>query len=806
MTSSNEHQKKMNSVLSNQMQTSKMKKIIRNKQKSIDISSLNQNIENFCFEIEQNSDSTENSNYKSISNIKNIDKKENKKCLNEIITKSIIKNNNKKYIIIPTIKKFLNSNEKIGITKNKIRTKNNNTKCNNGKSKIEEKKNYKVKSLSTNDNKSATNLTYNNIKYENPEFNTNQLSLISKLDEYKIENKKIKKNIITQQVLIIDMKKEIENLIKEKENLVSQNSELISKIEKKRENSLNLNDTNNNYNNLLSKYNELKNFDDKQKNDFINNKKELKLIKTQNEDLIEENSFLLKEYVKLKKEMEKNKDNNELILKNNELKETIKNQKIEIEAINKILKDKNFEILDFTKEIQKIKENLLSQNLITSSNILSENDNINKNIDQTYELIKEISIKLKKNNNNNIKTKNKNSNDLIINSLKDFLFQVNTKNNGNIQTIDKLKNINEFINIILVKIEFIMDNNLHKEKIKEEFNLNSKRNNSLSPSSNGQKNILTNDNNEKIDCILKERSLENINTKYKKIKQYIYQGNDKNKNSYFNFVLDKKEFQRKNNKINTKVCELTDLINKNKTKASLTNNIKKSKIAVSNDNNISTNALTNKKKFLFILRNNTFNETNLKIKSNNSTIGKDYNYHLTSRNESNNTLNNSKNNNYFFRNKFHKLDIFHNYNRRNKISCDGVFLNENFCGISSPNTIQNSHTIESNIIKNNILAISSFGKIIDQKPLSTLETINSKKKSWQKINLNPKKLCKDLIKRDINELVKEVIRPKFVKNNSVNEQNIFSENKREISAVNRIKRVKSPFDSNKIHKNKSFLY
>ena len=796
MTSSNEYQKKIKSVLSIPNQI-KIKKPIHNKQKSIDISVLNKNSEKFCFELEQNSDSNDNTIIIPTSNLKNLNKKEKAENFNEILKKNKNRTNTKKYIMLPVIKKFLSLNEKNGVNKNKIYN-NNNINHNNGKSITEENENSKKKNiLANNNNKSTTNLTYNKIKYENPEFNVPQLEFFSELNECKIENEKIKKNLITQQILIIEMKKEIENLTKEKENLNSQNSELI----KKYKSALNFNESKNNYDDLLSKHNELKIFDEKLKKDFQNKLKELKLLQTQNEDLKEENKYLLKEYVKLKKELEKNKDNKTLILKNNELNEIIENQKIEMEAINKVLKEKNFEILDYTKEIEKIKENILNQKLLTNNNILTENNNINKIIDHSYELIKEFSTKIKKNN-DNIKVKN--SSDIIINSLKDFLLQISTKNNGNIQIIDKLKYINEFINIILMKIESIIENKLYNEIIKEEFIINSKRNNSLSPSSNGKKIIIPKDNNyEKINYISKERSLENINTKYKKIKQYIYQGNDKNTNNNFNFLLDKRDFQRKNNKISNKVRELTDLINKNKTKILFTSDIKKTKIALSNDSNISINALPNKKKILTINRFNTFNETNLKISSNNSTIGKEYNYRLTTRNENSNTLNNSKNNDFFFQHKFNKLDIFNN-NYTNKISCEDE--NGNFCNVAYPKIIQNSHTIEPNIVKNNILSVSSFAKIVDKKPLSSFETIKIKKKSWQKMNLNPKKLYKDITSHDINGLANEIVRPTNLKGSVTNEQNILTENKKDFSVANRVRKIKSPLDLKQIHKNKSFLY
>ena len=330
MTSSNEYQKKIKSVLSIPNQI-KIKKPIHNKQKSIDISVLNKNIEKFCFELEQNSDSNDNTIIIPTSNLKNLNKKEKAENFNEILKKNKNRTNTKKYIMLPVIKKFLSLNEKNGVNKNKIYN-NNNINHNNGKSITEENENSKKKNiLANNNNKSTTNLTYNKIKYENPEFNVPQLEFFSELNECKIENEKIKKNLITQQILIIEMKKEIENLTKEKENLNSQNSELI----KKYKSALNFNESKNNYDDLLSKHNELKIFDEKLKKDFQNKLKELKLLQTQNEDLKEENKYLLKEYVKLKKELEKNKDNKTLILKNNELNEIIENQKIEMEANSK---------------------------------------------------------------------------------------------------------------------------------------------------------------------------------------------------------------------------------------------------------------------------------------------------------------------------------------------------------------------------------------------------------------------------------------------------------------------------------------
>ena len=847
-----------------------------------------------------------------------------------------------------------------------------------------DKKHYMEISEQVTDNKFLQNDKdfKNLLYYSTRELNTNSFELILEFSKYQFENEKLKKNLIMQQILTTDMKKELESLIKDKNS-----SEI------------------NNFDNLSMKYNELKNLNEKQKNDCLKIEKELKLIQSQNDDLKKENETLIKENVKINKNFEKQ---NSLII---ELNKIIETQKMENNSINKILHEKNIEILNYSNEIEKLKENNkfsdpnnddienecnnelplnldnyknlindykikiqeleknneilskkiedllenernyklnyeneisdLNQKLLLQNNNsnkeLNENsfieqidklnnnikkkelelysikineNNINKIIDNTYDLIKDFSTNIQ--NMKILKIENSQKNSIIINSLKEFLLHIKTENNGNIEVIEKLRNINEFINIISMELELIFEN-YKQEKLKTNVYIN----NTISTSPNGQNNptFRTNSNSNKkiynaknqkfiFNDLLSDRQMKNLNInnnsnissyinivdtknyiqKDKSNENIVYQKNkidnsnnkfiydfstnNSGKNYFFtsineqqkkenkfnthnlndDFYFDNTSNSKKNNEISIRVLELTELIKKDKCLSSKSVN--------ENSRNFNVNSEKSKNKFLF---SNTLNNTkilkteeNNKANTNSNTLSyQDFDFNINNKpssfqksnkslltfnnksnknilfdtnnihqsttfQDNNNTLNNSNNqkdSSNFFKNKYHKLDIINK-----KLSYNSGYLNEDKNGIiSDANIIPNSRPADSNKIKNHNFEASSLIKIGDNKSLPSLEitksNYNCKKKFFQKINVNPRKL---------NGLANEVLRPTFLKSNASismtmnNEQgngfnfkhnknkNLLNESNRELTETNIIRR--SPITFNELHRNKSFLY
>ena len=268
-----------------------------------------------------------------------------------------------------------------------------------------------------------------------------KMSKIDILTEYtslKLENEKIKKQLVMQQILYTDMKNEIQNLKQD-------NSKLKSSLEKTSKDNKNLTkikeEISNNYNILLNESNEIKNtllkyeeeftncqknnndyirlktenFElnnnfEKQKNILNNLQNDLNKINQTNIELNKYNEKLVKENQQLKRELfhKKNelenvnnkintnlndiKENNDLLTKekdnlimnlknieekNNQLSEIKENQKIEIESLNKIIKNKNDEILKYLKEIDNLKNN----NSFNAFNINNEKISSDINLD-----------------------------------------------------------------------------------------------------------------------------------------------------------------------------------------------------------------------------------------------------------------------------------------------------------------------------------------------------------------------------------------------------------------------------------------
>jgi hypothetical protein len=252
--------------------------------------------------------------------------------------------------------------------------------------------------------------------------------------------------------------------------------------------------------------------------------KKINILKQKNEDLLEINEKISKEKCIVNIE-EKSLEDYKKILheKNNEIKELkkenmnlltdvdLKDRKLEELLENKennknenINNIKNFSKKYFMEQIQNLNNNLKLKDLEIHSLKNNEN-NIKKNIDESYELIKEIykNIQIKYNDilENNLNDDNK----IILKSFKEIIDQINTDNNGNISLNEKLKTINEFNNIIKTHIELLFknmnliknNNNDNNDNIKDINNKqdNNKLNNiNLFNSQNGQNNAINNNN------------------------------------------------------------------------------------------------------------------------------------------------------------------------------------------------------------------------------------------------------------------------------------------------------------------------
>ena len=296
--------------------------------------------------------------------------------------------------------------------------------------------------LNTNNNKGNKNLL--------------NLGIVLEYSKSKLENEKLKKNIIIQQILCDDMKKELESVKKEKDKLIEKKNTYIEKIRQLEEYEIKMKE------NLKSEQH-LKDELNKQKIICFNLQKELNNLNQKNSELLELNEKLRKDKRVINSE-EKNFDFENIIKeKNNQINE------LKLENLNLI---KKIEIANVNGK----------QNEIMNKDIYIILNDSYKNIE---DISKKIKIYIE-----NVK-ENKTPNDIIfIKILKDYIAIINPDINGNISLQDKLKIIKEFTNIIKIKLDVLLNhfeifqkNNFNFERIKIEEN---EKNNFLS--SNGQSN------------------------------------------------------------------------------------------------------------------------------------------------------------------------------------------------------------------------------------------------------------------------------------------------------------------------------
>ena len=263
-----------------------------------------------------------------------------------------------------------------------------------------------------------------NLDKASKELNKNQIDILTEYMSVKTENEKIKKQQVMQQILYDDIKNEITILTKENNNLkasyekvikenkslknikeelshnydmlLSESEEIKNTLLKYEEEFTNCQKNNSDYIRLKSANSELSANYEKQKNAIMNLQNDFNTVNKNNNELSKHNEKLVKENQQLKKElflknnelenisnkMNNNikdfKENNDILVKekneminnmkdienkNVELYKIKDNQKIEIDSLNKIINDKNNEILKYMNEIQYLKNNNVYNNL-----------------------------------------------------------------------------------------------------------------------------------------------------------------------------------------------------------------------------------------------------------------------------------------------------------------------------------------------------------------------------------------------------------------------------------------------------------
>lgn len=369
-----------------------------------------------------------------------------------------------------------------------------------------------------------------NLDKASKELNKNQLDILTDYTSVKTENERIKKHQVMQQILYDDIKNEITNLTKEynnlkisnekviKENkslknikeelshnydmLLSESEEIKNTLLKYEEEFTKCQKNNSDYIRLKSVNSELTANNEKQKNALMNLQNDFNTVNKSNNELSKYNEKLVKENQELKKELflKKNeleninnkmnnnikdsKEYNDALLKekndminnmkdienkNVELCKIKDNQKIEIDSLNKIINDKNNEILKYMNEIQYLK-----------------NNNVYNNINIAYKTNKE-------------KLSSEINLDLIINNIQNELKEKN-------KLIEDLKTQN---------VKLIKENDYREELIQEYI----KKKNSKKKDLNNEDKIYS-EQIDKLNTIIKQKELE----------IYSYKNNEKSYN------------------------------------------------------------------------------------------------------------------------------------------------------------------------------------------------------------------------------------------------------------------------------------
>lgn len=356
---------------------------------------------------------------------------------------------------------------------------------------INKEKSYYIEIL-----KKALNDNFLNINCTKGNKNTLNIGIILEYSKTKLENENLKKNIIMQKILCDDMKNELQTLKKERDIII----EKLNSYEKK---NCEMNEKIEDYEiKLKEKYNSEKQF----KMELKNQKEACINLNKKIFELMEINSQLNKQKADIYSEEHKN------------------------EHYEKLLKEKNSEINELKMRNVDINQKYIKNN-INDENI--NNDIVNNSCKNIEEITKRIKIYFDKVRKNNIKI-----DEILMKTLKEYIDNIHPDINDNISLNAKLKIINEFINFVKIKLEILFNhyeifqmNNFNFDRIKIE---EQKDNKDIYESSNGQKNIDENDEENKKQIINYKDGFLNNNKIFKKIDLNEYKSHIISKNDFGN--------------------------------------------------------------------------------------------------------------------------------------------------------------------------------------------------------------------------------------------------------------------------------
>ena len=473
----------------------------------------------------------------------------------------------------------------------------------------------KIDSTDENQNEYANNFLKNNINNKNNSSNMNNEfekeknsnfknfikinknndlnKLIVEKNNFISDNKTIKKSIILQQVLINEMKKEIESLKMEKENMQQKyNSEKES---------------------IMVEYNKTIN------NILQENKKLNEIIKNQKNEIKNINKICREKIIELEqvnKMMESIKIDNGKNKNSTTENDNFDTSNIKEENSKNSIKEKNFIKLIKNQNIIKGKDLYERKIEVPNNNNEFIEEKFLNIIDNSYDTIKQIS-----NNMMLFSDKLNDNSDIVIEKLKNIIEKININNNGytdrneNISIIDKLKAINDFNNIIKLEVNELIEyfkNNIINYKISN----NNKIDKNITHNIN---NLISSENGQNYFNEVKTKKYYTNNNLFKKIdiKSNKYKNNRiLNELSEDNFSYSKKRFNKYNNK--------NKIINKSKNEF------------IINKNDMAYKRTIN-------LKNNLLEKNSIVYKSNVSPMSKEY-YLNSSNNHENDKFDVSLNN------------------------------------------------------------------------------------------------------------------------------------------------------------------
>ena len=473
----------------------------------------------------------------------------------------------------------------------------------------------KIDSTDENQNEYAKNILKNNINNKNNSSNMNNEfekeknsnfknfikinknndlnKFIDEKNNFISDNKTIKKSIILQQVLINEMKKEIESLKMEKENMQQKyNSEKES---------------------IMDEYNKTIN------SILQENKKLNEIIKNQKNEIKNINKICREKIIELEqvnKMMESIKIDNGKNKNSTTENDNFDTSNIKEENSKNSIKEKNFIKLIKNQNIIKGKDLYERKIEVPYNNNEFIEEKFLDIIDNSYDTIKQIS-----NNMMLFSDKLDDNSDIVIEKLKNIIEKININNNGytdrneNISINDKLKAINDFNNIIKLEVNELIEyfkNNIINYKISN----NNKIDKNITHNIN---NLISSENGQNYFNEVKTKKYYTNNNLFKKIdiKSNKYKNNRiLNELSEDNFSYSKKRFNKYNNK--------NKIINKSKNEF------------IINKNDMAYKRTIN-------LKNNLLEKNSIVYKSNVSPMSKEY-YLNSSNNHENDKFNVSLNN------------------------------------------------------------------------------------------------------------------------------------------------------------------